>query len=140
MVYADFDFYTTEYYGQTIQEADFPRLALRASAYLDYCTMGRAKTRANMPEVKMCCCALAEQYAVVEAMNAAAVQTASTTSTEGGETQSESVGSWSKSYRSKGESVSNALNAAQAGNAALSAVVAQYLAPTGLLRARGYMA
>lgn len=140
MVYADFEFYTVEYLGQTIQEADFSRLALRASAYLDHCTGGRAKSRPDMPELKMACCALAEQYAVIEAANAAAQQAAASSMDSGGEIQSESVGGWSRSYRSGGSTAAEALSVAQKANAALADIVKQYLASTGLLRARGYMA
>lgn len=140
MVYADYSFYTTEYLGQTITESDFPRLALRASSYLDYCTQGRAKAHPDMEALKMACCALAEQYAIIDAMNATAMTAAMESTTSDGEVQSESVGSWSKSYRSKSETVSNALDVAKTGNAALAAVVVQYLANTGLLRTRGYRA
>ena len=42
MIYADYEFYKTEYFGVAISEADFPRLARRASSYIDYITMGRA--------------------------------------------------------------------------------------------------
>lgn len=45
MAYADYAYYTTAYLGTTIGEADFPRLSLRASSYLDYYTQGgRGKT------------------------------------------------------------------------------------------------
>lgn len=40
-VYADFTFYSTQYLGTAIAEADFPALALRASAYIDRITFGR---------------------------------------------------------------------------------------------------
>ena len=36
MAYADYEYYTAAYLGKTIQKADFPRLSLRASYFLDY--------------------------------------------------------------------------------------------------------
>lgn len=42
MAYADYRYYITTYLGTAIQEADFPRLSLRASSFLDYYTQGRA--------------------------------------------------------------------------------------------------
>lgn len=40
MAYADYEYYTAAYLGKTIQKADFPRLSLRASYFLDYYTQG----------------------------------------------------------------------------------------------------
>lgn len=64
--------------------------------------------------------------------------TASTVSVSEPELQSQSVGAWSKSYRSAGESAAAALKAVDESN--LAKVAAIYLARTGLLMARGYMA
>lgn len=62
MIYADYQFYTDEYYG-VMPEIDFPRYALRASAYLDYITDGRSKTYADDAEkLKFACCAVADAY------------------------------------------------------------------------------
>jgi hypothetical protein len=133
MVYADFDFYQNDYFGQTIQESDFPRLALRASAFLDYYTQGRAEAHADLPALKMACCELAEQYAVIDAANAAATKAASETMEGGAEVQSESVGSWSKSYRSGGSTATEALTVAQNAKSALADIARRHLAGTGLL-------
>lgn len=43
MAYADYDFYKRKYMGNVIAEADFPRLAERASNKLDYLTANRIK-------------------------------------------------------------------------------------------------
>ena len=51
MVYADYDFYTNEYFGRAISEDDFPRLALRGSQYIDYITQGRAGAKADLEAV-----------------------------------------------------------------------------------------
>lgn len=144
MAYADYTFYWVEYAGRSIGEKDFPRLAIRASTFLDLCTMGRAASRANMKAVKMACCAVAEAYQSVESAQVLASLSLSPGSSEtlasDGELQSESVGSWSKSFRSRGSSASDALKAESAAKEMLWDTAKQYLAGTGLLRARGYMA
>ena len=66
MVYADFEFYTIKYMGSSINEMDFPRLSLRASSFLDYYTLGRASQNPDLEALKMACCALAEQYQIIE--------------------------------------------------------------------------
>ncbi len=141
MAYADFQFYEFEYFGDAIQEAVFPKYAMLASAYLDSVTMRRAKSHADMPEVKMACCALAEKYQAIDTAQKAAQKglTSSLESTEG-ELSSQSVGGWSKSYRSGGDTAKAALSAAQVAQEELYNTVQIYLGGTGLLRARGYMA
>ena len=41
MAYADYDFYTESYYGNVVPETDFPRLAERASEFIDLMTSDR---------------------------------------------------------------------------------------------------
>lgn len=43
MAYADYIYYATVYMGGSLTEDIFPALAVKASAYVDYVTMGRAK-------------------------------------------------------------------------------------------------
>lgn len=134
MVYADYDYYTGAYYGTAIAEKDFPRLALRASNYIDYYTQGRAAKQADLDAVKMCCCDLAEQYQTMEAARTVAQKSlAYSMESAGPEAASESVGSWSKSYRSGGESAAAALGQMDAYKQALADTVKQYLSGTGLL-------
>lgn len=134
MVYADFEFYTTEYMGAAINDTDFPRFALRASTYLDYYTQGRAEKNADLDAVKMACCALAEQYQIIDQAQALANKNlASGLKTDGGEVQSETVGGWSKSYRSGGESAGAAASVVANAQASLASVARLYLAGTGLL-------
>ena len=140
MAYADYDFYKITYLGTAIQEADFPRLSLRASAFLDYYTQGRAALNAGLDALKMACCAVAEQYQYIDTAQALAQKSlsASLESGETGELQSQTVGSWSKTYRSGGDSAQQALSSVQTAQAALGALAQQYLAGTGLLyRGRG---
>lgn len=135
MAYADYAYYTTAYLGTTISEADFPRLSLRASSYLDYYTQGRAGENPDLDALKMACCAVAEQMQLADIAQETAAKSlsASLSSAGSGELQSQSVGSWSKTYRSGGESAQQALTAAQTAKAALASAANQYLAGTGLL-------
>lgn len=107
MVYADYNFYTGSFLGSDISEADFPRLALRASQFLDYYTRGKAEKNPDLVDLKMACCAVAEAYS--KAGNKSGIK-------------SESVGSYSVSYADEKET-----------SAALVSVARQYLANTGLL-------
>ena len=66
MTYADYTYYSGTYMG-TVSEEDYPRLAVRASSFLDYYTQNRAKDNADMDAVKMCCCALVDKYQLIEA-------------------------------------------------------------------------
>lgn len=134
MVYADFDFYANEYCGQAVNEYSFYRLAIRASSYLDYYTQGRAVKNPDLVELKMACCALAEQYQIIEQAQALANKNLSAAmESDGGEVQSETVGSWSKSYRSGGDSAGAAASVAANAQASLATVARQYLSGTGLL-------
>lgn len=134
MAYADYYFYSNEYFGMVIDVVDFDRLANRASSYLDYYTQGRAAKHPDLIELKMACCALAEQYKIIEQAQALANKNLSAAmESDGGEVQSETVGSWSKSYRSGGDSAGAAAAVAANAQDSLSAVARQYLAGTGLL-------
>ena len=140
MTYAEYDFYQNEYFGTVIQ-SDFPRYAQKASVFLDYCTLGRAKAHPEMWELKMACCALAEQYKTIELSQQAAQNSLQTAvSADGAEVSSESVGSWSKSFRSAGESAAGIANATKNARAELLETARIYLATTGLMSARGFMA
>ena len=68
MAYADFTYYEDTFLGTTIAEADFPRLALRASAVIDQITFGRAATDTeNTNAIKNAMCAVAEEIQTQEA-------------------------------------------------------------------------
>lgn len=144
MVYADYSYYTNVYWGNSITEQDWPRMVTRASALLDYATVGRAAKHADLDAVKMACCAVADNYQIIETAQALANKSLTASlesSSEGaGELQSQTVGSWSKSYRSGGSSASEALGVTTNAQETLFATAAMYLAGTGLLRARGYYA
>ena len=138
MAYADYEYYTTTYLGTAIKEDDFPRMALRASSFLDYYTQGRAAQNADLDALKMACCAIAEQYQYIDTAQSLAQKSLSASLDSGGELQSQTVGSWSKTYRSGGESAQQAMSSVQTAQATLGAIAQQYRAGTGLLyRGRG---
>ena len=138
MAYADYEYYTTTYLGSAIKEEDFPRLAMRASSFLDYYTQGRAAQNADMDALKMACCAIADQYQYIDTAQALAQKSLTASLESDGELQSQTVGSWSKTYRSGGDSAQQALSSVQTAQAAMGALAQKYLAGTGLLyRGRG---
>lgn len=111
MAYADYDFYTTSYFGSVVPEADFPRFAERASDFVDLMTSDRlvdglpTNERAQK-RIKKAVCSLAELMYQIElaeknATNAA-VSGTSTVIGSGGSTTgivtSVSSGSESISY------------------------------------------
>ena len=66
--YADYTYYSATYLGTAIASADFARLALRASEYIDQLTFGRAADDTdNETAIKNACSAVAEEVQRVEA-------------------------------------------------------------------------
>lgn len=130
MIYADYTYYAGIYIG-SVSEGDFPRLAVRASSFLDYYTMGKAESHADLDAVKMCCCALIDQYALLDAAQKAA--TKSLANAGDPETKSESVGSYSRTLTTGGEAAKSVLDAVSTSKQMLSNLCNEYLAHTGLL-------
>lgn len=111
MAYADYDFYTTSYFGSVVPETDFSRLAERASDFVDTMTFDRLvdglpENERSQKRIKKAVCSLAELMYQIElaeknATNAAA-SGASTVIGSGGSTTgivtSVSSGSESISY------------------------------------------
>ena len=128
-MYADFLFYTEQFFGTSVAEPDFPRLSSRASSFLDYYTMGKSKKSPDLYELKMACCAIAEQYQIIEAANKVVSQSVSNP----GAKKSETVGSYSVSYATGEESAKNALSVSGEANAQLAKMAQIYLIGTGLL-------
>lgn len=133
MIYADFDYYKNSYFGKLIPEEDFPRLSLLASQYMDYITRNSAEDKAELEPVKMCCCAMAEKYQSIETEKELVQKSLSAGAAEGAEVQSESVGSWSRSYRSLGEIAKTAAEIEENGKSKLLETARKYLTGTGLL-------
>lgn len=122
MAYTDFEFYATTYHGNVVPEADFPRIADRASDFLDVITFDRLVDGLPSDEraatkVQKAVCAVAEKLYELELAekqaNAAALAGASS-GTSGGATSgviaSRSAGSESISYASLSDTASGAKN------------------------------
>jgi len=84
--YVDYTYYSTTYLGTAIVSADFPRLALWASAQIDALTFDRtaaivtaATDTATIAKIKMATCAAAEELQRQDANGGAdAIQSEST--------------------------------------------------------------
>lgn len=126
MAYANYEFYTNQFFGDSISGTDFPRLAMRASYFLDYYTMGKAKKNPDAQELKMACCAVAEQYKTIEA----AKKAVSDSIGGAGVKKSETVGSYSVSYADGEENAKSVISDA---STSLVNAARLYLAGTGLL-------
>lgn len=129
MAYADYTYYSTIYMGTSLTEDAFPALSVKASAYVDYVTMDRAKSASGdaADAVKNAVCALAEIIQDGSKLNAVSTDAERPVS-------SETVGSWSRSFGSKNVSATDV----QLIESRKREAVVMYLAPYGLLRARGY--
>lgn len=121
MAYADYEFYTTSYFGSVVPETDFTRLAERASDFVDTMTFDRLvdglpTNERSQNRIKKAVCSLAELMYQIElsennATNAA-VSGTSTTIGSGGSTTgivtSVSSGSESISYATPQQKASGA--------------------------------
>lgn len=133
-MYADYGFYASVYYGVAITEDDFPRLASKASDFIDYYTKDKAATATDetiVLAISKACCAVAEKMLEMEQAAKLRAQYIDA-ALNGGEKKSETVGSWSVSYstaadyaRSEAELTNPRAQYAQA--------ALEYLANTGLL-------
>lgn len=132
MIYADYPYYCGEYMG-VVDGADFQRLVVRASAYIDYITGGKAEKSSELTAVKMCCCALVDKFAVIEAASELSSRNLAAAVKGEPEVKSESVGSYSRTLATAGESASAAIAAADNARVMLSNVCYEYLTHTGLL-------
>lgn len=71
MAYADYDFYTTSYFGSVVPETDFSRLAERASDFVDLMTSDRLvdglpTNERSQKRIKKAVCSLAELMYQIE--------------------------------------------------------------------------
>lgn len=111
MAYTDYEFYKTSYFGSAVPEADFPRLAERASDFVDTMTFDRLvdglpENERSQKRIKKAVCSLAELMYQIElaeknATNAAASGISTTIGSGGsitGIVTSVSSGSESISY------------------------------------------
>lgn len=87
MAYADYEFYTTSYFGSAVPETDFPRLAERASDFLDTMTFDRLVDGLPTNErsqkcIKKAVCSLAELMYQIELAEKNAINQASANVTD----------------------------------------------------------
>lgn len=130
MAYTDYHYYTDAYFGSAISPEDFPRLAERATEYVNAATQNRSQGAlgATLEQIKKATCALAEVIQDEERLSARTYSAERPLS-------SETVGPWTKSYGSQSTtSVETSLIESRKRTALLT-----YLAQTGMLRARGYV-
>lgn len=95
MAYVDYDFYLNAYFGNAVSEEDFPRLSERASDYIRAATQGISDKVGGWQReaVKKASCAVADVLLDEEIMTTGAFSGEQAVS-------SETVGGWSRSYRS----------------------------------------
>lgn len=87
MAYADYDFYTTSYFGSVVPEADFDRLAARASDFIDTLTFdnlvdGLPADKRSQKRIKKAVCSLAELMYQIELAEKNAINQASASVTD----------------------------------------------------------
>ena len=125
-MYATYEFYK-ESYGGAVSEGDFIRLGVKATAFLDYYTMGKAKNNSDMESVRLAFCALVDKYSEIEGVSLSAQKSVSGVSSVG--KKSESVGSYSVTYQTADEFKAMERNL----KAELAEICRMYLAGTNLL-------
>lgn len=79
MAYADFEFYTTSYFGNVVPETDFHRLAERASERIDSMTYNRLarwrpKRKMDVIRIGKACCAITETLYLSEKLAESAME------------------------------------------------------------------
>lgn len=87
MAYADYEFYTTSYFGSAVPETDFQRLAERASDFVDTMTFDRLvdglPTNERLQKrIKKAVCSLAELMYQIELAEKNAINQASSNVTD----------------------------------------------------------
>ena len=87
MAYADYEFYTTSYFGSVVPETDFPRLAERASDFVNTMTFDRLvdglpTNKRSQKRIKKAVCSLAELMYQIELAEKNAINQASVSATD----------------------------------------------------------
>ena len=132
-MYADYDFYLNAYFGNAISEEDFPRLSERASDYIRAVTGGVSDRVDGWQQeaVKKASCAVADILLDEEIMTASAYSGEQAVS-------SETVGGWSKSYRSAALSAAEVENIKSRKADALMIYLGGLSAFAGIFKVRSY--
>lgn len=87
MAYADYEFYTTSYFGSVVPESDFPRLVERASDFVNTMTFDRLvnglpTNERSQKRIKKAVCSLAELMYQIELAEKNAINQASANLTD----------------------------------------------------------
>lgn len=105
MAYADYQFYTEKYYGDTVPESDFPKYADRASDRIDMITFDRLvyglpDDERSQTKIKKSVCALADSIYQIDQIKKASMETVGTVAREDGTVTGKSVSSVSSGAES----------------------------------------
>ena len=105
MAYADYQFYTTTYYGDTVPESDFPKYAERASDRIDSITFDRLvngfpEEERAVTKVKKAVCAVADVLYQIDQIKKASMESVGTVTREDGTVVSKAVSSVSSGSES----------------------------------------
>ena len=87
MAYADYEFYKTSYFGSVVSETDFPRLAEKASGFVDLMTSDRLvdglpTNERSQKRIKKAVCSLTELMYQIELAEKNAINQASANVTD----------------------------------------------------------
>lgn len=105
MAYADYQFYTEKYYGDTVPESDFPKYAERASDRIDSITFDRLvngfpEEERAVTKVKKAVCAVADALYQIDQIKKASMESVGTVTREDGTVVSKAVSSVSSGSES----------------------------------------
>lgn len=105
MAYADYQFYTEKYYGDTVPESDFPKYSDRASDRIDAITFDRLvndfpEEERAVTKVKKAVCAVAETLYQIDQIKKASIESVGTVTREDGTVVSKVVSSISSGSES----------------------------------------
>ena len=105
MAYADYQFYTEKYYGDTVPESDFPKCVDRASDRIDMITFDRLvdglpDDERSQTKIKKSVCALADAIYQIDQIKKASMETVGTVVREDGTVTGKAVSSVSSGAES----------------------------------------
>lgn len=105
MAYTNYEFYTTEYYGDAVPEEEFPKYIERACDRIDSITFDRlvdgspSDQRANV-RVQKAACAVADVLYQIDAVRKASIETVGTIKREDGSVTGKQIASVSSGSES----------------------------------------
>lgn len=105
MAYADYQFYTEKYYGDTVPESDFPKYTERASDRIDAITFERLvngfpEEERAVTKVKKAVCAVTDALYQIDQIKKASMESVGTVTREDGTVVSKAVSSVSSGSES----------------------------------------